>query len=318
MGMSARLDPDFNRLRRALLREGEAERVSMLELFADREIITTVMGIERTHPTDEIEQERWLRILIDFWHGLGYDSIWLNPGPSLPMKRIAAADTAQLKRSQRDWHMADVGIIQSWQDFEQYPWPDTRDADFSQIELASRILPKGMKVLINVGGMLEPLMWLMGYSAFALALYDDPDLVEALVDKIARLYIPIADTVLDMDCVGGLFIGDDMGFKTATMISPAHLRQHVFPYHRQLATMAHARDKLYILHACGNLEVVMEDLIEHVRIDAKHSFEDVIMPVSYLMTVNLLRSGSRHLLKSALSAIQRAYIRRQKMVLCQT
>lgn len=54
------------------------------------------------------------------------------------------------------------------------------------------------------------------------------------------------------------------------MISPDHLRQYVFPYHRRLAELAHAR---------GNLESVMDDLIDDVRIDARQSFEDVIMPI---------------------------------------
>lgn len=280
MPLPIKPEPDFNRLRRALLRDGEPDRVSMLELFADREIIAHVMGVESALPTGKIEEERWLRILIDFWHGLGYDSIWLNPGPRLPTKRIAAGDTADLKREQREWYGADVGIIQNWADFDHYPWPNTTDADFSQIELAGRILPEGMKVLVNVGGMLEPLMWLMGYSAFALTLYDDPALVQAMIDKVAEIYIPIAAEALDMECVGGLFIGDDMGFKTATMIAPDHLRQYFFPYHQRLAGMAHQCDKLYILHACGNLEAVMEDLIEDVKIDAKHSFEDIIVPVT--------------------------------------
>jgi uroporphyrinogen decarboxylase len=53
----------------------------------------------------------------------------------------------------------------------------------------------------------------------------------------------------------------------------------VLPYHKQLAALTHARGKVYILHSCGNLEAIMDDLIEDVRIDAKHSFEDVILPV---------------------------------------
>jgi uroporphyrinogen decarboxylase len=101
-----------------------------------------------------------------------------------------------------------------------------------------------------------------------------------MVARIASIYVPIAEAVLEMDWVGGLFVGDDMGFKTATMIAPEHLRQYIFPYHKHLAEMAHGHDKLYILHACGNLEDVMDELIDDVGIDAKHSFEDVIMPVT--------------------------------------
>ncbi len=42
--------------------------------------------------------------------------------------------------------------------------------------------------------------------------------------------------------------------------------------------MAHERGLPYFLHSCGNLETIMEDLIGEVGIDAKHSFEDAIVP----------------------------------------
>jgi uroporphyrinogen decarboxylase len=76
-----------------------------------------------------------------------------------------------------------------------------------------------------------------------------------------------------------LWMGDDMGFKTGTMISPRHLRKYVFPIQKQIAAIAHQKGLPFLLHSCGNLEAVMEDLINEVGIDAKHSFEDVIEPV---------------------------------------
>ncbi|MEX0736225.1 MAG: uroporphyrinogen decarboxylase family protein, partial [Bacteroidota bacterium] len=35
----------------------------------------------------------------------------------------------------------------------------------------------------------------------------------------------------------------------------------------------------YFLHSCGNVERIMDDLINDVRIDGKHSYEDNIIPV---------------------------------------
>ncbi|MBN1284190.1 MAG: uroporphyrinogen-III decarboxylase-like protein [Anaerolineae bacterium] len=274
-------EPDFNRLRRALLRQGEPERVSLLELFADPEIIRAALDIIGGPATraGDTDAQNWMRQVVHFWHRLGYDAVWMNPGPTLEFEQVSTADTAPLPHEQRNWHRANVGIIQNWADFERYPWPRAEDADFSLIEFTARMLPDGMKIFVNVGGMLEPLMWLMAYEPFAIALYEDPALIEALVDKIAGIFTPVAEIALDMDFVGGLFIGDDMGFKTATMVAPEHLQRYVFPYHKRLAAMAHARDKIYLLHACGNLEVVMDDLIDDVKIDAKHSYEDTIMPV---------------------------------------
>ena len=280
MKLTAKPEPNFERLRRALTCQGELDRAPLLELFADHEIIAEVMGVDRATPLDRIEQERWTRLTAQFWYELGYDAFMIGTSPALQLKRIAADDTAPLPHTQRSWHAADVGVILNWEDFERYLWPRPEDADFSQIELAARIIPEGMKILGNVGGSLEPVMWLMGYAPFAVALYEDPALIEAMLEKVEAYGVPVAEALMDMDCVGGLFIGDDMGFKTATMIAPEHLRQYFFPYHKRLAALAHEHGKVYILHACGNLEAIMDDLIDDVRIDAKHSFEDIIMPVA--------------------------------------
>ena len=70
-----------------------------------------------------------------------------------------------------------------------------------------------------------------------------------------------------------------MGFKTGPMIAPVHLRKYVFPLQKKVAAVAHEQGKLFLLHACGNLEAAMDDLIDDVGIDGRHSFEDVIEPV---------------------------------------
>ena len=75
-----------------------------------------------------------------------------------------------------------------------------------------------------------------------------------------------------------LFLGDDMGYYSGTLVSPKVLREYIFPYHRKLVEAVHAHDKPILLHSCGNLEKVMDDIID-VGFDAKQSFEDKIMPV---------------------------------------
>ena len=61
---------------------------------------------------------------------------------------------------------------------------------------------------------------------------------------------------------------------------PAICASYVFPYERRFVEIAHAHDKPFVLHSCGNLEKIMDELIGSVGIDAKQSFEDIIMPVS--------------------------------------
>jgi len=70
-----------------------------------------------------------------------------------------------------------------------------------------------------------------------------------------------------------------MGYRTGTMMSPAFLREHVFPWLKRYADLAHSHGKLLLLHSCGNLLEIMDELIGQVGIDGYHSFQDVIVPV---------------------------------------
>ena len=53
----------------------------------------------------------------------------------------------------------------------------------------------------------------------------------------------------------------------------------VFPWYRQIVDLSHAAGKRVILHSCGYFENIIEDIIEDMRFDGRHSYEDNIMPV---------------------------------------
>jgi uroporphyrinogen decarboxylase len=276
--------PDYRRLLATLRREGDLRRVPFLELFADPEIIAAITG-EPVISNEAQDSDRQLhRAALDqkvrFWHQLGYDALWMGPILKLPdMFQLQAFDTAFLSRGRRTWVDENAGRITTWRDFDAYPWPSAADADLYPLEYAARILPEGMAIIGQISGALEPVCWLMGYRSLSLGLYDDPDLVKALFGRIWEIYIPLARSIAQMDRVFALWMGDDMGFRSGPLISPAHLRRYVFPYQKEVASIAHEHGMPFLLHSCGNLDAVMEDLIEEVGIDARHSFEDAIEPV---------------------------------------
>jgi uroporphyrinogen decarboxylase len=111
--------------------------------------------------------------------------------------------------------------------------------------------------------------------------------------------------LLDLDNLCAVFPGDDLGFKTGPLISPADLRTYILPWHKTFAAMTYDRGLPYFLHSCGQIESIMDDLIDDVRIDGKHSFEDAILPVEDFqarhggriaalggLDVNILSAGS--------------------------
>lgn len=90
---------------------------------------------------------------------------------------------------------------------------------------------------------MEILLTLMGYTGLSYALHDDPALVAAVAEKGQELLTTIFSTTAQMPGVGAMCLGDDMGFKTATMISPADLHRYVFPCQRRLAQISHAHNR---------------------------------------------------------------------------
>jgi len=313
-------NPDYRRLLKALWREGDPGHVTFLELLADPEVVAAVLDAPVIPREAEQESREALEKALDqrihFWYHLGYDAFWQGAILELPdMLRLETDDTAIMTRHRRRWVDEKAGIITNWEDFEHYPWPRAADANLYPMEYVARHLPEGMAIIAATSGILEPVMWLMGYQTFALAVYDQPDLIQAMFDKIVEIFMPLARALVQMDRVVALWMADDMGFKTGTLISPDYLRKFVFPIQKQFARIAHEQGLPFLFHSCGNLETVMKELIDDVEIDAKHSFEDVIDPVEsftarYSDRIAVIGGVDMHLLAHGTEEEVRARTRR--------
>jgi uroporphyrinogen decarboxylase len=74
--------------------------------------------------------------------------------------------------------------------------------------------------------------------------------------------------------------GDDLGYKSNTLLSAEDIRKLIIPQYRRIVDLVHTRGKPFLLHSCGCIFDVMDDIISDSKIDAKHSNEDVIAPYS--------------------------------------
>jgi uroporphyrinogen decarboxylase len=268
-------DPNFDRLDAVFARK-QPDRVPFIEIFLDEEIMVAL----REGPFSPDPAQYW-RELADLYLRLGYDYLPGRTAFGFPYRSTAAADTAALSRGDRSWLREGDGVIQSWEDFERYQWPTPSDEHYLLLDQAAEALPDGMKLIpLGPGGVLENVMWLMGYGPMSYAMADDPHLVQAMFDRVGEALATVFGAMAAHEAVGAVFLGDDMGFKTQTMISPEHMRTYVLPWQRRIVETAHAHGKPLLLHSCGNLGAIMDELIDDVGIDAKHSFEDVIMPVT--------------------------------------
>jgi uroporphyrinogen decarboxylase len=278
-------EPNFQGLIDNIARKGTPDRCYHLELFHDaelREAIIKRFELDKDLNASDPYFERWR--LIAFQRFLGFDYVTAyTTGMHWPVHDMATEDLTEgdLAKGKRWFVDESKGPITNWEEFEKYPWPDPNEPGATEpLEWFQENLPEDMCIVLGeIGHYSEFLNWLMGYETLCLSLYDQRDLVEAIRDRVMDFYRVLMPRLVDFDRIKIFFPSDDMGFKNGTFLSPADMREFVLPGHKEIAKIAHDTGRLSILHACGNLEGIMDDLIHDVKIDGKHSFEDTIEDV---------------------------------------
>jgi uroporphyrinogen decarboxylase len=288
------LTPDFAELKRVLKGEQEPQRAHPVELHVDPEVLQVIK--ERYlgepwvppwkgrswFPPREGTGGAYFHQLVTLYDRLGYDfvrawAMWRNhPAP----RTRRTQDTAQLSRGEREWVDERRGLITSWEEFEEFPWDMIRP-DCSVSEFMAQGLPPGMKIVVSAMLFEHVMEILLGNEVLFYMLYDEPELVTQVFYRWGQKVYDYYKAVIDMEEVGAIFHADDLGFKTSTLLSPEALRRFVLPWLKRYSALAHARGKMFWYHCCGNVyNGVIEDLIEDVRIDALHSFQDAILRVA--------------------------------------
>jgi uroporphyrinogen decarboxylase len=278
----AKPQPDVKRFVDVVRGKVIPKRPPLAELFLDGEMVRAVaetcLGATWVphQPANRPASEAFYRNWINVYYRMGYDFVRVGGGLAFTGKTRRTDDTAELSRGTRQWTEEGTGPIASWEDFEKYPWPKIESVDFSLVEFVAKNLPDGMGLfLCPSSGFLEiPLDTLLGYENLCYLLADDPSLVEAVVKRVGELIYAYNQNLLGLPKLCGFFQGDDMGFKTGTLVGPDTLRTYILPWHKKLAALAHDNGLIYMMHSCGKIDDIMDDLIDDVRIDARHSFED--------------------------------------------
>jgi len=281
-----RVEPNVNELIDIIVNKGTGKRVHFIELFLDEEIKEMVCrrygigaSINPNAPFAALQKD------IELYQFLGYDIFWVagHHKDVFSFDMISTEDTTteeKQARDNREWMNEHVGIIQTWEDYEKYKWPRIADVDFGMFEWMDRNLPENMGCYDLTSHILEIVLYLFGYEAMCYKLFDEPLLVDAVFEKVGQFYVDYTRSLCDFSSVKIIWGSDDLGFKTGTLISANDIRTKVLPWHKKCAQIAHEHNRPYLLHSCGNLDEIMDDLIETVKIDGRHSYEDAIMPVT--------------------------------------
>jgi len=181
-------------------------------------------------------------------------------------------------------HGGMTGPIQARDDFNKYPFEELSEIFWEKytihFDAVEKAMPEGMKAYGGIGnGVFEVSQDLVGYEPLCLMQYMDPELFSDLFRKIGQLFEKLWKQLINRYNDTFIFyrMGDDLGFKNSTLLEPATIKNYIMPEYKKIIDLVHNSGRKFLLHSCGNIFDIMNDLIE-LEIDAKHSNEDDIAP----------------------------------------
>jgi uroporphyrinogen decarboxylase len=249
----------------------EAKRTPLYEHIVSDKIMERMTGKSFTHLLDS-DTDAYFRAFSGFFRDYGYDTVSYECCVTniLPFGGALAHPRP--------------GYIDSQEKFDGYPFGQVKDiyinAFQAYFDALARTMPDGMKAIGGVGnGVFEIVQDLTGYQNLCMLMYDEPALFAALFvkvgDMLAEIWTWFLKRYADTFCV--MRFGDDLGFRTNTLLPFDAIREHILPQYKRLVSLVHKHGKPFLLHSCGCIFNVFEDVIA-TGIDAKHSNEDQICP----------------------------------------
>jgi uroporphyrinogen decarboxylase len=269
--MSTFFEPDYLHLVEAAWNRKPA-RLPLYEHIICSEIMEKILGVSfaKLDQGDAADQREFFRHYCRFFQEMTYDTVSYE----VCVNDLLPGGGALLGERE--------GVIRTREDYESYPWDDFPRIywEYATPRFAAlgAALPAGMKAVGGIGnGIFEISEDLVGFEQLCFMQADDPELFAELYARIggmlAGLWRTFLERYCDLYCVAR--IGDDLGYKTGTLIQPWALLQHVVPQYARLTSLVHAAGLPYLQHSCGKIFAVMDAWID-AGINAKHSNEDVI------------------------------------------
>jgi len=156
-----------------------------------------------------------------------------------------------------------------------YPWPDPAWMDVSGVrgEAASY----GGRYAI-LGGDWSPfwhdLIDLLGMENMYLKMYDQPELIDAVLNHLVDYYAAVSQNIFDAAAkvIDVFFIGNDLGSQQGPLLSEAMFRRFLLPHFARLVDLGHAYGLKVMLHCCGGFAELLPALVE-IGLDGVHAVQ---------------------------------------------
>lgn len=156
--------------------------------------------------------------------------------------------------------------IKSEEDLKNYTWPDPADpALLDPIDDIVKQYGDDYFIIVDLSSTLIEAAYahIMGTQNFFLQLFDEPKLVEAVLDGLTEYYTELGCNAIKRGA-DMIRVGDDVGAQQSMMISPQQWRDLAKPrFESMFGRFKKERDDILIkLHSCGDYSPIIPDEVE--------------------------------------------------------
>ncbi|MFX0027313.1 MAG: uroporphyrinogen decarboxylase family protein [Candidatus Hermodarchaeota archaeon] len=167
------------------------------------------------------------------------------------------------------------GTFKNFDDYQQFPPLDPDNISRERMFKISKRIEANLKgkifVVPYVNGIMEATWEGFGIETFSKMLPRRRE-IKQIFDDRGNFALELTKRIIDWGETGAIYISDDYGYKHGLFMSPDNYRTYVIPWIHQISKKAHNADLKVILHSCGDILPIFEDLIK-AGIDAFNPIE---------------------------------------------
>jgi uroporphyrinogen-III decarboxylase len=183
-------------------------------------------------------------------------------------------EEVEFKKTQEFWGAAKVvpenfpkiHPIKSLEDLKNYKWPDPSDpAMLDPIKELCAKYQKDYFIIVDLSSTLIEAAYahLVGTQNFFLYIYDQPELIQGVLDGLAEYYAALGRNAVKLG-VDMIRVGDDVGAQQSMMMSPKSWRELAKPRFKYMFDQFKQEnpDIWFKFHSCGDYSQILGDEVE--------------------------------------------------------
>jgi len=156
-----------------------------------------------------------------------------------------------------------------------YPWPEPAWMDVARIRQEAESYSGKYAIL---GGDWSPFFHdavdLLGMDTLFLKMYDEPQLVDAVLQHLVDFYASVSQRIFDAaaSALDIFFVGNDFGTQRGPVMSVNLFRRFMFSHLARLARLGHDYGLKVMMHCCGGYAPLIPQMIE-AGLDGLHAVQ---------------------------------------------